>query len=194
MLFSLDSNTTNIVFNDTTHRDDASLMYHADNMEDGDHQLQGFAEISTAVMVIDYFECAAPCSTLSQELYANSLAASRIENSSGDPFNLLSTGPVAQNVPSEAVTVDNSSPEIIYHTAKSGWVHELNSISSYNKSLSYAPFTGSSLSYSFDGVAIWYDYQSHTIQSPTCSVGTIVMLALDTVSLRCRLMVRHHSD
>ena len=57
MLFSLDSNTTNIVLNDTTPGDGISPMYRADNMEDGDHQLQGFGEISAAYMEIDYFEC-----------------------------------------------------------------------------------------------------------------------------------------
>ena len=110
----------------------------------------------------------------------------------GDPFDLLSAGPAAQNVPSQAVIVDNSSPEIIYHT--SSWGHSSNLEHYYNKTLSSVTIIGASLSYSFDGVAIWYDYRSHTMQSPTFSVGIIVMLALQGVSLKCRLMVRHRND
>ena len=59
MRFDLDINTTHIVFNDTTPDDGVSPIYHADNMEDGDHQLQGSAEISAAYIQIDYFECVA---------------------------------------------------------------------------------------------------------------------------------------
>ena len=92
---------------------------------------------------------------------ANNLAIPRIENSPGDPFDLLSAGPAAQNVPPQAVTVDNSSPEITYHD-QSQWVHEFNTLDYYGSSMSYTPSIGGSLSYSFDGVAIWYDYPSHT--------------------------------
>ena len=72
MNFFLDGIWTNITFNDTTPGGDVPLspMYHADNMEDGDHQLSGSAEIpaakpepnqiSWANIGIDYFECVAP--------------------------------------------------------------------------------------------------------------------------------------
>ena len=75
---------------------------------------------------------------------------------SGDPFDLLSAGPAAQNVPSQAITVDDSSPDIIYHN-ESQWIRESDALYYYNSGMSYTNITGSSLSYSFDGVAIWYD-------------------------------------
>ena len=118
---------------------------------------------------------------------ANNLSIPRIETSSGNPFNLLSAGPAAQNVPSQVVTVDDSSPDIIYHDKS--WLTSFNHLNNYDSSVSATSLTGGSLSYSFDGVAIWYDYLFHTLQYPTCSVGTMVKLAQTSASSRCRLMV-----
>ena len=47
----------------------------------------------------------------------------------------------------------------------------------YESSLSITQTTGSSLSYSFDGTAIWYDHLSRVIHWPACSIGTMVALA-----------------
>ena len=103
------------------------------------------------------------CSNLSQELCATNLAAPRIENPSGDPFDLLSAGPAAKSVPSQAVTVDDSSPDIIYHN-ESNWSRKIDSLRYYDSGISLVWIPGTSLSYSFDGVAIWYSYLYHTIQ------------------------------
>ena len=101
--------------NGTTFSDGVALIYRAENMGDGDHQLIGIVSFLTnGTFSMDHFECGCPCSTLSQGKYAHNLAASRIENSSGDDFDLLSTGPAAQNVPAQAVIVDNIDAAIIY--------------------------------------------------------------------------------
>ena len=56
--------------------------------------------------------------------------------------------------------MDNFSPEITYNNVSS-WTHESNDVFSYLKSYSFTQTIGSSLSYSFNGVAIWYDYPSY---------------------------------
>jgi len=84
-----------------------------------------------------------------------------IEVLSGDPLDTLSAGPAAQNVPARAVTVDDSSPEVIYHTSL--WRHDFDGVSYYDRSRSFTYSYGSSLSYAFDGVAIWYDSLPYTI-------------------------------
>jgi hypothetical protein len=63
------------------------------------------------------------------------------------------------NVPKEAVIVDNSSPDIIF-SSRPQW-GSADDVQYYNRSLAFTTQTGASLSYSFDGVAIWYDYVSH---------------------------------
>jgi len=68
----------------------------------------------------------------------------------------------AQNVPAQAVIVDNSSPEITYHT--SSWEHDFDRLDYYYNGMLFTGAAGSNLSYSFNGVAIWYDYLSHIIQ------------------------------
>ena len=112
-----------------------------------------------------------PCSTPSQVKYANNFTASRIENSSGNGFDLLSAGPTAQDVPPQAITVDNIDPTIVYHN-QSLWLHRSYArsrgvsdygLSDYGGSVSYTNTLGASLSLSFDGVAIWYDCVPHTI-------------------------------
>jgi hypothetical protein len=60
MLLVLDNNTTNIMVNGTISGDGVSPMYHADNMEDGDHQLTGYLFVSGAPLEIDYFESVIP--------------------------------------------------------------------------------------------------------------------------------------
>ena len=92
---------------------------------------------------------------------ANTIAASRIENLSGDGFDLLSAGQTAQNVPTQAVTVDNTDPAI--YRDRSQWSDFSDTAGDYGGTLSYTAGSGS-LNYSFDGVAIWYDCVSHTIQ------------------------------
>jgi len=88
--------------------------------------------------------------------------------------------------------VDDSSLEIKYDTVV--WTHPSNDVVYYTRSCSYTQIRGSSLSYAFDGVAIWYDYLSYTYQWPTCSVGTMVKLAQIGASSTSRLTVRHRSD
>ena len=99
-----------------------------------------------------------PCPTPSQEQYTNNLVASRIGISSGGIFNLLSDGPTAQNVPVQAVTVNNASLEIISYN-KFKWTHYFNGIYNYERSVSSTRNIESFL----DEVAIWYDYLSHAM-------------------------------
>ena len=101
-----------------------------------------------------------PYSTLSQELCYNEISVFRIENSSGKGFDLLSAGPNAANVPKEAIIVDNSSPDIVFSNA-SQWSSS-NGVEYYRGSALTAIQAGASLSFSFDGIAIWYDCISYT--------------------------------
>ena len=134
------------------------------NMEGGDHQLAGRVfQMSGSLFYMNHLECACPCSTPSQVHCGNNLAASRIENLSGDGFDLRSAGPTAQNVPTQAAIVDNDDPAIIYNN-KSLWIDSSDGIRDYRRSVSYTDTKGASLSYSFDGDAIWYDCGSHAIQ------------------------------
>ena len=137
------------------------------SIKDGDHQLAGrVSQLNSGgfgAFVMEDFECVCPCSTPSQVYCANNISTSRIENSSGDGFDLLSAGPTAQSVPAQAVIVDNTDPSIIYHN-KSQWRDYSDGIRDYRRSVSYTNINGASLSYTFDGEAIWYDCISHTIQ------------------------------
>ena len=101
-----------------------------------------------------------PYSTLSQELCSDRPSAFSIENSSGNGFDLLWAGPNAANVPKEAIIVDNSNPDIILSNA-SQWSSS-NGVEYYRGSALTAIQAGASLSFSFDGVAIWYDCVSYT--------------------------------
>ncbi len=98
---------------------------------------------------------------------ANNPASSRIENSSGDGFDLLSAGPAAQNVPAQAVIVDNIDPAITYHNPSQWLGSGAISVGDYGGSVSYTSTLDASLSFSFDGVAIWYECVPHVIQRPT---------------------------
>ena len=70
---------------------------------------------------------------------------------SGKGFDVLLAGPNATNVPNEAIIVDNSNPDVV-----SMWMSS-DDIKCYGSSFSYTANAGASLSFSFDGVAIWYD-------------------------------------
>ena len=159
----LDGDLNRIPLNGTTFSDEVALIYRAENMGDGDHQLIGAPFLENGTFLMDHFECGRLYSTLSQGKYANTPATSRIENSSGDGFDLLSAGPTAQDVPAQALIVDNIDPAIIYHN-ESQWLKYSNGVRDYGRSLSITWTPGASLSFSFDGVAIWYDYVSHAIQ------------------------------
>ena len=64
------------------------------------------------------------------------------------------------NVPKKAIIVDNSSPDIVY-TVPSMWSLPTNVVF-YGRSMAHTNQPGASLSFSFDGVAIWYDRVSYT--------------------------------
>ena len=164
MTLELDGvSSSNIQLNSTTCINGITPEY-GKNMEGGDHQLAGHVRATGfGIFSMKHLECVCPCSTASQVHCANNLAASRIENLSGDGFDLLSAGPTAQNVPAQAVIVDNTDPAIIYNS-KSLWLDFSDGIRDYRRSVSYTNTNGASLSYSFDGDAIWYDYGSHAIQ------------------------------
>ena len=150
-----------IPLNNTTCIDGITPQY-SKRMEDGDHQFSGRIW-QGGLFLMRHLECVCPCSTPSQVHCANNIPASRIEILSGAGFNLLSAGPTAQDVPAQAAIVDNTDPAIIYHD-KSQWLESSDGVRDYRRSVSYTTAQGASLSYSFDGVAIWYDCVSHAIQ------------------------------
>lgn len=92
---------------------------------------------------------------MSQVSCSNNIASFRVENRSGQGFDLQWAGPNATNVPKEAIIVDNSSPDIVYSNP-SQWGN-VDNVQFYRRSLSNTNTAGASLSYSFNGVAIWYD-------------------------------------
>ena len=93
-------------------------------------------------------------STFSQELCYNSFSVHRVENSSGQGFDLLWEGPNATNVPKEAAIVDSSSPDIILSNP-SQWFNGTG-VDRYRQNELFTNQTGASLNFTFDGVAIWY--------------------------------------
>ena len=99
----------------------------------------------------------------SQEQYPNHLAPYRIDSSSGGSSDPLNSGPTAQSVPTHALIVNNDSPEITFHN-ETGLRHIINDVRNYKGDISVLRTKGELLSYSFDGVAIWYEGVSHTIQ------------------------------
>ena len=101
-----------------------------------------------------------PYSTLSQELYFNRTSAFRVENSFGNGFDLLWAGPNVTNVPEDAIFVDDTSPDVVFSDPAMWQSHS--DTRYYNQSASHTTQAGASLSFSFDGVAIWYDCVSCT--------------------------------
>ena len=102
-----------------------------------------------------------PHSILSRALCFNIITAFRLENSSGKGFDLLWAGPKATNVPKEAIIVDSPSPDVVFSNP-SMWESFNDTVLYYNGSLSFTNQLGASVSFSFDGVAIWYDFLSYT--------------------------------
>src|SRR5258706_5260254 len=95
-----------------------------------------------------------PYYTSSQGTCSDSLTPSRVGNQLGQGFDLLWAGPNATNVPKQAIIVDNTSSDIVYSNP-SQWGNPDN-VQFYRRSLSNTNTAGASLSYSFNGVAIWY--------------------------------------
>ena len=60
IFFYFDNNKTIMDINGTATGDEVSLVYHADSVEDGDHEFSGALFISSAHMEINYFMCVAP--------------------------------------------------------------------------------------------------------------------------------------
>jgi len=133
--FRLDGNNTNVSLNGTNFAGGPTRVYSADNLADGDHQLFVYVNSlqQNGTVAVDYFE---------------------VENSSGQGFGLLWAGPNATSVPNEAIIVDNSSPDVVFSNP-SQW-GSADNVQYYRRSLSFTTQAGASLSYSFEGVAIWY--------------------------------------
>ena len=164
LYLELDGTPGQIQLNGTTFSDGVAPIYRVENMGDDDHQLMGNVPFLTnGTFLMDHFECGVPLLHSSQGKYANNIACSRIENSSGGGFDLISTGPTAQSVPAQAVIVDNLDPAIVYNT-DSMWSKYSDGVLDYGRSVSSTFTPGASLNFSFDGVAIWYDCISHAIQ------------------------------
>jgi len=87
----------------------------------------------------------------------NNPAVSRIENSSGGGFDLLWAGPNATNVPREASIVDITPSDVVFSDA-SQWKYIIGG-NLYGQSGLVTTTPGASLSFAFDGVAVWYDVQ-----------------------------------
>ena len=64
--------------------------------------------------------------------------------------------------------MDNIDPAITYHN-QSQWSFFHDTSEDYGRSLAYTWTPGASLSFSFDGVAIWYDCVSHAIRTTNLS-------------------------
>ena len=69
MQFLLDVNNTKVSLNNTQFNDGPTLLWNADNLGDGDHQLfVYFTQQQTGSVMVDYFEYVVPYSTLSQRI------------------------------------------------------------------------------------------------------------------------------
>ena len=160
MRIKLDSNETTLSLDGTN--DGTTLIWNADNLGDDDHQL--LVHINSlpqnGSVVVDYFEYVVPLLHFVTRIVLQQVSAFRFENSSGKGFDLLWAGPNATNVPKEAITADNSSPDIAFSNL-SLW-RPSNSLEYFGSSISYTLHPGASLSFKFYGVAIWYDCVSYT--------------------------------
>ena len=142
--------------NGTEFAKESSLIFSRDSMTDGDHQL--FVVIESlkvnGSIAVDYFECVAPLITFYSRNSALKVSLLlSIENSSGRGFDIISMGSNATSVPTQAVIVDDTSSEIVYQN-DTLW-HHASDARSLKRSLAVTITDGASLSYSFDGVAIW---------------------------------------
>jgi len=134
-----------------------SLVFSANSMADGDHQLYVNIELLgvNGRIAVHYFMCVAPPITFYpniSELKVSLLLS--IENLSGQGFDVLNMGSNATNVPAHTIIVDDTSPEITYHSENT-WDHLDDDPSSFKRTITTTVREGASLSYSFDGVAIW---------------------------------------
>ena len=138
-------------------------IFSSGELEDGDHQFWGHAISSpvNALIVVHYFECVVTLLHPVPDTVPSQSHRFRIENSSGGGFNFISDGPNSPDVPAQAVTVDNTSPDIILQNA-SQWTLTADT-ACYEKTRWWSTVPGASLSYSFAGVAIWYEFIHHTI-------------------------------
>ena len=161
MLFRLDDSDTKVTLNGTSFDDGPTLAWRADNLGDDDHQLWVIIRSlqQNGSVAVDYFEYVVPLLHLVTRIVFRKVSAFRVENSSGNGFDPLWAGPNATNVPKEAIIVDSSSPDIVFSTP-SMW-SSADDPQYYRRSLSYTTQAGASLSFSFDGVAIWYDCVSY---------------------------------
>lgn len=155
--FRLDGINQNLPLNGTNFDAGPTSVFSAENLGDGDHQL--FVYIisleQNGTVAVDYFEYVIPLVKMSQVSCSNNIASFRVENRSGQGFELQWAGPNATNVPKDAILVDNTSPDIVYSNP-SQWGN-VDNVQFYRRSLSNTNTAGASLSYSFNGVAIWYD-------------------------------------
>ena len=134
----------------------------AGDLTDEDHQLVGTVGINAYVSV-RYLEYVAPLFYSALKYFAESVGASRIENSSGGGFDLLTTGPNAKNVPAHAdVNLDNTSSEIKLQNDFQWSL--MSGDDAFGRSLTISTTPGASLSYSFDRTTIWYDCAFRTMQ------------------------------
>ena len=78
---------------------------------------------------------------------------SRVENTAGTGFDLIWAGTNATNVPKEAVIVDSMDSNIRLSNT-SQWVASTDA-RFYSPNLLYTIKNGASLTYTFEGVAIW---------------------------------------
>ena len=159
MTFDLDGSNTGVLLNGTNFDNGPTLVWSNDTLGDDDHRLSVYIYSlqQNGSVAVDYFEYVV---TLSQELCLNRISTFRVENSSGNGFDPLWAGPNATNIPKEAIIVDNTSPDVVYSHAWA-WMNS-DSARYYRSSLSYAMDVDGSLIFSFDGVAIWYDFVSYT--------------------------------
>jgi len=136
---------------------DPSLVFTADSIADGDHQLSVDIELLKVdgSVRVHYFMCVASLITFYPKISELKVSLPlSIENSSGQGFDILNMGPNATNVPTHAIIVDDASLEITYNSENT-WDHLGGGLSSFKRSSTRTYREGASLSYSFDGVAIW---------------------------------------
>ncbi|KAG9082974.1 hypothetical protein FS749_006420 [Ceratobasidium sp. UAMH 11750] len=92
----------------------------------------------------------------------------RIESDHG--FTPNTTGPAAASVPSEALTVDNTSPDLVYSgnwttvSSDTLWVY-------YGGSIAMSRNPGSTITFKFNGTAVWYFAAMFNLFSGTANIS-----------------------